>query len=35
MVISEADMDKYCCPNNVKQALEYTSIVPPTIMGSL
>ena len=32
MGISEADMDKHCCPNTVKQALECTSIVPLTIM---
>ena len=26
-------MDKHCCPDTMKQALEYTSIVRPTIMG--
>ena len=32
MGISEADMDKHCCLNTVKQALVYTSILPSTIM---
>ena len=32
MGISEADMDKYCYPNTMKQALECTFIVLPTIM---
>ena len=32
MGISEADMNKHCCPITVKQALECTSRVPPTIM---
>ena len=32
MGISEADMNKHCYPNTVKQALECTSIVSSTIM---
>ena len=32
MGINEADMDKYCCPNTVMQALKCTFIVWPTIM---
>ena len=32
MGISEANMDDHCYLNTVKQALECTSIVPPTIM---
>ena len=30
--ISEADMDKHCCPNTLRQALECISIVLSTIM---
>ena len=30
--INEADMDEHCCPNTVKQALECTFIIRPTIM---
>ena len=32
MDISQADMDEHCFPSTVKQALECTSIVPPTII---
>ena len=32
MSINEADMDKHCCPNTLKQALACTSIVHTTIM---
>ena len=32
MGISEADMDKHCYPNTMKQVLEYTFIVMPIIM---
>ena len=31
--ISEADMDTHCYPNTIKQVLECTSIVSPTIMN--
>ena len=36
MGINEADMDKYYCPDTLKQALDFTSIIQPTIYhGSL